>query len=60
MGLPEGLAVGVEGLLEEGLLDGTRDGLDGLPLAGRLEGPLEALERLISDLVYEYRGISVC
>jgi hypothetical protein len=60
MGFPEGLAVGVEGLKEEGLLVGTRDGLDGLPLAGRLEGPLEALERLISALDYEYGSIIVC
>jgi hypothetical protein len=60
MGLLDGVAVGVVGLLDEGLLVGTRDGLDGLPLAGRLEGPLEALARLISALVYEYRSISVC
>jgi hypothetical protein len=60
MGLLDGAAVRVEGLLEESLFEGMRDGLDGLPLAGRLEGPLEALERWISALDYEYRGIIEC
>jgi hypothetical protein len=60
LGLLDGVAVGVEGLLDEGLFVGTRLGLDGLPLAGRLEGPLDALVRWISALPYEYRGIIEC
>jgi hypothetical protein len=66
MGLPEGVAVGLDGLLvraglvEEGLLVGTRVGLVGLPVDGRLEGGLEALEIFLTVLPYEYRGIIEC
>jgi hypothetical protein len=66
MGLPEGIAVGVEGLLvkeglvEEGLFDGIKEGVDGLLVRGRSEGALEALVSFISDIPYEYSGIIEC
>jgi hypothetical protein len=60
LGLLDGVAVGLEGLLDEGLFEGTRLGLVGLPVAGRLEGPLEAIERFIIASPYEYRGMSEC
>jgi hypothetical protein len=55
MGLPEGVAVGLEGLLDEGLLVGARVGL-----LETLEGALEALVSPLAALPYKYSGIIEC
>jgi hypothetical protein len=54
------VAVGLEGLVEAGLIEGTRVGLVGLVVEGRLEGGLEALVGLLTAIPYECRGIIEC
>jgi hypothetical protein len=62
LGLPEGVAVavGLDGLVEEGLLEGMRLGLVGLLVDGRLNGALETLVGFLTAKLYEYRGIIEC
>jgi hypothetical protein len=60
MGLPEGEAVGLEGLKEEGLFAGVMEEVDGLLLWGRLEGALEALVSSSTALPYQHSGIIEC
>jgi hypothetical protein len=60
MGLPEGAAVRLDGLEEEGLLVGIRLDLVGLVVESSLDGALEALVSPLVALPYEYNGIIEC
>jgi hypothetical protein len=54
------VAVGVEGLVEEGIFAGVMEEVDGSLLWGRLEGALEALVSSSTALPYQYSGINEC
>jgi hypothetical protein len=62
LGFLDGVAVGLDGLdeaglLVAGLLEGVREGDDGLIVDGRLDGASEALVSSSTVLPYQYSGV---